>query len=198
MTSALSEFDVYRPTILAVARACGLLPWPPVMANVATTADATMGSYGHRLAASDERVSVSLKFESLHKTETPQLMQKPGYNTQAWVVPTASDPNRSGVDVPGLAGSWNSMTYADYRRSDTQGLSAWVDFKANEHCNLRTGYSHQTYTLVNAMAGYSWTHSGRRMSLALIGKTLTHQSYRPSPSTRGRPRERLLAFTSSF
>lgn len=178
MTSALSEFDVYRPTILAVARACGLLPWPPAMANVATTADATMGSYGqyrieaditgpasptlfHRLAASydqdmhcgepydahasnfspsllwqpDERVSVSLRHENFRKTETPQLMQKPGYNTQAGVVPTASDPNPSGVDVPGLA------------------------------------------------------H---------IGKNLTHQSYRPSQSTRGRRRECLLAFASSF
>jgi iron complex outermembrane receptor protein len=160
----------------------------------AATADATMGSYGqyrieaditgpasptlfYRLAASydqnmhywepydahasnfspsllwqpDERFSVSLNFESLHKTETPQLMQKPGYNTQAGVVPTASDPNRSGVDVPGLTDSWNSMAYADDRRSDTQALSAWVDFKANEHWNLRTGYSHQAYT-VDAIA----------------------------------------------
>jgi iron complex outermembrane receptor protein len=99
----------------------------------------------------NERISVSIKFESFHKTETPQLMQKPGYNTQLGVIPTVSDPNRSGVDVPGLADSWNSMAYADYRRSNTEGLSAWADFKANEHWNLRTGYSHQAYS-VDALA----------------------------------------------
>jgi iron complex outermembrane receptor protein len=89
-----------------------------------------------------DRISVSLKYENFRKVETPQLMQKPGYNTQALLVPTASDPNRSGVDVPGLPDNWNSMSYADYRRSDTDQFTAWLDFKANDHWNLRAGYSH--------------------------------------------------------
>lgn len=101
----------------------------------------------------NDRVSVSLKYESFRKTETPQLMQKPGYNIQAGVMPTVADPNRSGVDVPGLADNWNSMAYADYRRSDAQGLSAWVDLKANDHWSLRTGYSRQNYTVDALFSG---------------------------------------------
>jgi iron complex outermembrane receptor protein len=100
-----------------------------------------------------DRVSVSLKYENFRKVETPQLMQKPGYNTQAGIVPTASDPNRSGVDVPGLPDNWNSMSYADYRRSDTDQLTAWLDFKANDHWNLRAGYSHLKYEIDALFSG---------------------------------------------
>ena len=100
-----------------------------------------------------ERLSLTLKYESFHKVETPQLMQKPGYNRQAGVVPSASDPNLSGVDVPGLPANWNSMSYADFRTSDTNGLSAWLDFMANDHWNLRTGYSHQAYQVDAAFSG---------------------------------------------
>ncbi|HLP24975.1 MAG TPA: TonB-dependent receptor plug domain-containing protein, partial [Acidobacteriota bacterium] len=92
----------------------------------------------------NDRVSVSLKFEEFRKDETPQLMQKPGYNRQAGVLPTASDPNLSGVDVPGLPDNWNSMSYADYRRSKTVGVSAWIDLEVDDHWNLRAGYSHQS------------------------------------------------------
>jgi iron complex outermembrane receptor protein len=92
-----------------------------------------------------ERVSFTLKYEHFFKNETPQLMQKPGYNTQAGVVPTATDPNLSGVDVPGLPDSWNSMSFADFRRSETNSLSGWIDLKTGEHWNLRTGYSHADY-----------------------------------------------------
>lgn len=117
----------------------------------------------------NERVSVSLKYELFRKNETPQVMQKPGYNVQAGVLPSPADPNLSGVDVPGLASTWNSMAYADYRTSDTQGLSAWVDVQANAHWNLRTGFSHQAYT-VDAlfsgnlgMANNATTLQGRRV-----------------------------------
>ncbi|NOV30269.1 TonB-dependent siderophore receptor [Methylomonas sp. ZR1] len=92
-----------------------------------------------------DRLSVSVKYENFEKIEEPQLMQKPGYNTQAGVLPTAADPNLSGVDVPGLPDNWNSMAYSDYRRSHTHNLSTWIDFKADEHWNLRTGYSHLEY-----------------------------------------------------
>ncbi len=99
----------------------------------------------------NERVSVSLKYEDFVKLETPQLMQKPGYNRQVGVVPTSADPNRSGVDVPGLPDSWNSMSTTDYRRSETRGFSTWVDFEADTHWNLRAGYSRQRY-VVDAVA----------------------------------------------
>jgi iron complex outermembrane receptor protein len=100
-----------------------------------------------------ERVSVSLKYEYFRKEETPQLMLKPGRNTQNGVVPSAADPNWSGVDVPGLPDTWNSMSYADFRRSDTDGLSAWGDFKLDEQWNLRTGYSHQDYKIDALFSG---------------------------------------------
>jgi iron complex outermembrane receptor protein len=101
----------------------------------------------------NERVSVSLKYEDFRKVETPQLMQKPGYSTQAGIVPMPSDPNLSGVDVPGLPDNWNSMSYADYRQSDTRNLSAWADFKADDHWNLRTGYSHLEYEIDALFSG---------------------------------------------
>jgi iron complex outermembrane receptor protein len=37
------------------------------------------------------------------------------------------------------------MAYSDYRHSATHNLSTWIDFKADEHWNLRTGYSHLEY-----------------------------------------------------
>jgi iron complex outermembrane receptor protein len=101
----------------------------------------------------NDRVSVSLKYENFHKMETPQLMQKPGYGPQVGVLPSVSDPNLSGVDVPGLADTWNSMSYADFRRSDSDNLSAWLDFKANEHWNLRTGFSHLNYEIDALFSG---------------------------------------------
>lgn len=94
-----------------------------------------------------DRLSVSVKYEGLHKHESPQLMQKPGYTRQSAVVPTPSDPNRVGVDVPGLPDTWNSMSNADYRASSTDGLSTWLDFKADDRWNLRAGYSHQRYVV---------------------------------------------------
>lgn len=101
----------------------------------------------------NERVSVTLKYEDFLKTERPQVMQKPGYGTQAGTVPTAADPNRDGVDVPGLPDNWNSMADTDYRRSQTRGFSAWVDVKADEHWNLRAGYSHQDYSIDAVFSG---------------------------------------------
>jgi iron complex outermembrane receptor protein len=101
----------------------------------------------------NDRVSVSLKYEVFRKDENPQVMQKPGYSTQAGVVPTPSDPNLSGVDVPGLADTWNSMSDTDFRRSETRNPSAWIDLKAGDHWNLRTGYSHLEYEIDAAFSG---------------------------------------------
>jgi iron complex outermembrane recepter protein len=101
----------------------------------------------------NDRVSVSLKYEQFRKIESPQLMQKPGYGTQGGIVPTASDPNLSGVDVPGLPDNWNSMSHADFRHSDTRNLTAWLDLKASDHWNLRAGYSRLDYEIDAAFSG---------------------------------------------
>jgi len=101
----------------------------------------------------NDRISVSLKYETFQKRETPQLMQKPGYNTQAGVVPTATDPNRSGLDVPGLPDTWNSMSFADFRQSETHAISSWIDFKADNHWSLRAGYTHQEYEIDALFSG---------------------------------------------
>lgn len=101
----------------------------------------------------DERVSVSLKYEEYVKREAPQLMQKPGYNTQKGLVPTAEDPNLSGVDVPGLPDNWNSMSHTDYRLSKTRGLGARLDVKATDRWNLRLGYARQRYGIDALFSG---------------------------------------------
>jgi iron complex outermembrane receptor protein len=88
-----------------------------------------------------KRVSVSLKYENFRKIESPQVQQKPGYNRQAGIVPTTDDPNLSGVDVPGLPDNWNTASFVDFRHSDADGLSAWIDVKANDHWSLRAGSS---------------------------------------------------------
>jgi iron complex outermembrane receptor protein len=54
--------------------------------------------------------------------------------------------------------------------------------------------AHQTYTLLSATVGYAWSFRGRQMSLDLMGKNLTDERYRPSQSTRSRPREFLLTY----
>ncbi len=94
-----------------------------------------------------DRLSLTIKYEHFEKIEEPQLMQKPGYNTWSGVVPSASDPNLSGVDVPGLPNNWNSMAYTDYRHSNTDNFSAKLDFEADEHWNLRAAYSHLEYDI---------------------------------------------------
>jgi iron complex outermembrane recepter protein len=101
----------------------------------------------------NDRVSVSLKYEAFRKDENPQVMQKPGYSTQAGVVPTPADPNLSGVAVPGLPDNWNSMSYADFRRSETSNPSAWIDLKAGNNWDLRAGYSHLEYKIDALFSG---------------------------------------------
>lgn len=101
----------------------------------------------------NDRISVSLKYENLRKLESPQLMQKPGYGRQVGIVPTPSDPNRQGVDVPGLPDTWNSMSDVDYRRSETEGLNAWIDFKADENWHVRGAYARQHYVIDALFSG---------------------------------------------
>ena len=129
-----------------------------------------------------ERVSVSLKYEAFNKVETPQVMQKPGYNTQTGIAPTAADPNRSGVDVPGLPDNWNSMSNADYRRSKTRSLSAWLDYRADDRWNLRAGYARQSYEIDALFSG----NLGMANNATLLqGRRLRGQTYTNSDDTYG-------------
>ncbi len=101
----------------------------------------------------NDRLSVTLKYETFSKNENAQVMQKPGYDTQEGIVSTPSDPNLSGVDVPGLGDRWNSMSQADYRQSETSNPSAWIDLKAGDHWDLRAGYSHLEYKIDALFSG---------------------------------------------
>lgn len=58
--------------------------------------------------------------------------------------------------------------------------------------------SRQSYTLVSALAGWSWTRGGRRTGIELAGRNLGGAQYRPSQSTRARPREILLVFKAAL
>jgi iron complex outermembrane receptor protein len=132
------------------------------------------------LAQPSKRLSMSLKYEHFQKIESPQVMQKPGRDTQAGVVPTAADPNLSGVDVPGLPDNWNSMSYSDFRHSDTNSLSGWVDLQADDHWDLRAAYSYQDYT-VDAL--FSGNLGMANNSTFFQGRRLRRQIYRNRGST---------------
>jgi iron complex outermembrane recepter protein len=122
----------------------------------------------------NDRISITLKYENFLKDETPQVMQKPGYNTQHGVVPTPSDPNLSGVDVPSLPDNWNSMSFADYRKSNTSNLSTWIDFKISDNWNLRTGYSHLNYEIDAIFSGNLGMANNTTM---LQGRRFRKQTY---------------------
>jgi len=121
-----------------------------------------------------DRVSVSLKYENYRKEEEPQLMQKPGYNRQQGLVPTRADPNLSGVDVPGLPSNWNSMSDADYRRSESSQVSSTLDVRVDDHWNWRTGYSHLDYQVDALFSGNFGMANNRTF---LQGRRVRHQIY---------------------
>jgi len=141
--------------------------WQPYDAHTATVAPSLRW-------APSRRVSVTLKAEQYRKRESPQLMQKPGYGRQAGLVPTPADPNLIGVDVPGLPDDWNSMSDVDYRRSDSDGASAWVDVEASEHWHLRVGYSRLRFA-VDAL--FSGNLGMANNATFLQGRRLRRQTY---------------------
>ena len=59
-------------------------------------------------------------------------------------------------------------------------------------------FAHQTYALFNAMLGRTWIRRSYAVDLRLTGKNLADEHYRPSQSTRGRPREILLTLGARF
>lgn len=128
----------------------------------------------------NERIGVSLKAERFRKRESPQLMQKPGYGRQAGVVPTDSDPNLQGVDVPGLPDTWNSMSQVDYRRSDTDAVNAWVDVVVDERWHLRAGYGRQRFE-VDAL--FSGNFGMSNNATFLQGRRLRRQTYANASDT---------------
>ncbi|HLP00789.1 MAG TPA: TonB-dependent receptor [Opitutaceae bacterium] len=128
----------------------------------------------------NDRVSVSAKYEHYRKIESPQLMQKPGYGIQAGIVPTAADPNRSGVDVPGLPADWNSMSDFDYRDSETDVFNAWGDLKLDDHWNVRAGYSHLDYEIDAVFSGNLGMANN---STFLQGRRVRRQTYRNADDT---------------
>lgn len=121
-----------------------------------------------------DRLSVSLKYEHFEKIEEPQLMQKPGYNTWTDTLPSANNPNLAGVDVQGLPNTWNSMAYTDFRHSNTDNFSAAIDFKVDEHWNLRSSYSHLEYDIDTLFSGnLGMANNTTRMQ----GRRVRHQVY---------------------
>ena len=59
-------------------------------------------------------------------------------------------------------------------------------------------WAHQTYTLWNALVGYQTTISDRPVTFEINGKNLGNEYYRPSQSSRSRPREVSLTITTKF
>lgn len=58
--------------------------------------------------------------------------------------------------------------------------------------------SRQTYALISAKVGYSWLWRERRMNADLMAKNLADESYRPSQSSRSRPRELVATLSIKY
>jgi iron complex outermembrane receptor protein len=102
------------------------------------------------------------------------------------------------MSAPHLANLW---TRYDFRKGPFKGayVGGGCNFVYDQTLLPDTPESaHQTYILVNALAGYSWTWRKMLMSVDLMGKNLADEHYRPSQSTRSRPREFVATFTARF
>lgn len=104
------------------------------------------------------------------------------------------------MSAPQLANLW---TRYDFASAGAAGSGAYLAGGINwvhDQTLLPDGpaSSRQSYTLVHAMAGYAWRAGARRYSLELAGKNLGGARYRPSQSTRSRPRELLLTLRAAL
>jgi iron complex outermembrane recepter protein len=102
------------------------------------------------------------------------------------------------MSAPHLANLW---TRYDFTQEALRGFYAGggVNFVYGQTLLPDTPKSaHQTYALLNAMAGYTWEMGGHRMSIDLMGKNLADEQYRPSQSSRSRPREFMLTFSVNY
>jgi iron complex outermembrane receptor protein len=59
-------------------------------------------------------------------------------------------------------------------------------------------WAHQTYTLWSGLVGYSTKILGRQTKFEFNGKNLTNEYYRPSQSSRCRPREFTLSVSTKL
>ena len=99
------------------------------------------------------------------------------------------------MSAPHLANLWSRYTFT-WRFLSGLSLSGGANLVVDQTVLPDTPkFAHQTYVLINATVGYAWRFQGKRMSLDLMGKNLADQRYRPSQSTRARPREFLLSFS---
>ena len=95
-------------------------------------------------------------------------------------MPTDSDPNRSGVDVPGLADDWNSMALNDFRVSDTTSLNLAVEIRTSEQWYLRACYAHLDYQVDMLFSG----NFGMSNDFPLMqGRRVKHTIYANSGDT---------------
>jgi iron complex outermembrane receptor protein len=164
VTGPVSSTLFYR---LAASRFDDIHYWDPYDAHTTDIAPSLLWQ-------PNERISLALKAESFHKTETPQVMQKPGYARQVGVVPSVGDPNLLGVDVPGLPDTWNSMAYGDYRRSSANSLEGVLDVRAADHWNVRAGASLQRFEVDALFSGNLGMSSNTTF---LQGRRLRRQIY---------------------
>ncbi|HEX7452360.1 MAG TPA: hypothetical protein VF294_08755, partial [Polyangiaceae bacterium] len=101
------------------------------------------------------------------------------------------------MSAPHLANVWSRY---DFTRSSLAGLylAGGANFVYDQTLLPDTPkFAHQTYTLLNATVGYSWGKA-HPMTVDLMGKNLADEHYRPSQSSRSRPREFLLSWSLKF
>jgi iron complex outermembrane receptor protein len=102
------------------------------------------------------------------------------------------------MSAPHLANLWTRYNFTQ-RRLRGLYVAGGFNFVYDQTLLPDTPTSaHQTYTLANAMVGYGRAWRGHRMDLHLMGKNLADEHYRPSQSTRGRPREILATLKAWF
>jgi iron complex outermembrane receptor protein len=102
------------------------------------------------------------------------------------------------MSAPHLANFW---TRYDFTRSFLEHayIAGGINFVYDQNLLPDSPVSsRQTYALVNAMAGYSWAWGKFDLSMEVSGKNLAEEEYRPSQSTRSRPRELLFTLAAKF
>jgi iron complex outermembrane receptor protein len=102
------------------------------------------------------------------------------------------------MSAPHLANFW---TRYDFTRSFLEHayIAGGINFVYDQNLLPDSPVSsRQTYALVNAMAGYSWAWGKFDLSMEVSGKNLAEEEYRPSQSTRSRPRELLCTLAAKF
>ncbi|MDD2758958.1 MAG: TonB-dependent receptor, partial [Methylomonas sp.] len=102
------------------------------------------------------------------------------------------------MSAPHLANLW---TRYDFSSEALRGLhiGGGVNFVYDQTLLSDTPQSaRQTYALLNALVGYTWQVGGHSMTVDLMGKNLLDEQYRPSQSSRSRPREFLVNFSVKF